>query len=953
MEEDLQHNEPGDALNLKWVVGFNKDIVNGVHNLTSEDRTEIFYTAAHTGVIYNYETREQRLLQGHCNQVNCCVVSPDKKWIITADRGKDSLMVVWDSLTATPVRTIFSPHGEGVHRIDVSSDGRFIATLSNSFPQEIAIWDWSAEAEETEELMIVAGDIPNTHDPEHPERLHHSIRFNPSNSFEFASNSSESVLFWQWDDSEQTLKYEDNEKEMKFFFRQKMEPLTQTVFIPDTSQAVSGTKNGRIVVWDVNNLMESEDAVDSRKPIKVVQLVNREVTFLLTQGEYLVVGSRDGAVRFYDKRYTVEAWFEHISAENITSISFANLPPRRSTDELSKVLNSEDSYSPEKDSGFACPDFVVASNNAKIISLKSTYFEEVPPVGEENFVQGETLIKGMKYPVLCCALHPKKPLMALAGGRHDSKNYIHIWNYETRTMEKDSSLKSEKTPEDENAQPLCMEYSSEGNFLCVGLSNGNFLLLDAENPDKSRQDIIKYTENPKAVVKIAFSPDGNAMAIAEVNHRVTLFRWEYRRGNPDLNKEWVFCGSHKSHYKQVTGICFGESVDEKEETVLRLFTVGDDRKLIEYDTSSTDTTQLQIVSMNKIEQECKPTNVVWYPVSTGEDLLLTINDAHKIKLWNPNNKDCRLTCLGPTSGGAVTKIKLVSRQKEARTAIDEPDYYLAYSTDEKIIGLIKMPVDGNPNKNMGLIGHPGKISDIVVSADQRHLFTAGREDLCVNMWEIDADSLERQVLLGGEGMEPFEEMIEGGKYGKPYKDMKDFFYYSQIRSKTENTTKTRKLEGSVPLDEVGYLMSAMGYYPSKYEIENMKNEVKYSKFTETGKTIDSLDIDTLLKVFVNHRPVYADGEEEIKEAFNLISSNIGAIPKEDLFDLLKREGEPMNDKELRSCLESLLPESEGNPEDQIPNEVTPEFFIEKILGFEEIAEEEFEGESQIIEVETE
>ena len=68
-----------DAMNLKWVIGFNKDIINGVHNLTSDDRTEIFYSAAHTGVIYNYETREQKLLQGHCNKISCCTISSDKR----------------------------------------------------------------------------------------------------------------------------------------------------------------------------------------------------------------------------------------------------------------------------------------------------------------------------------------------------------------------------------------------------------------------------------------------------------------------------------------------------------------------------------------------------------------------------------------------------------------------------------------------------------------------------------------------------------------------------------------------------------------------------------------------------------------------------------------------------------------------------------------------------------
>jgi hypothetical protein len=67
MDEDFDfQNETSDGVNamvraiqnLKWVLGFNKDIIGGVHNLTSEDRTEIFYSTAHTGVIYNYETHE-------------------------------------------------------------------------------------------------------------------------------------------------------------------------------------------------------------------------------------------------------------------------------------------------------------------------------------------------------------------------------------------------------------------------------------------------------------------------------------------------------------------------------------------------------------------------------------------------------------------------------------------------------------------------------------------------------------------------------------------------------------------------------------------------------------------------------------------------------------------------------------------------------------------------------
>jgi hypothetical protein len=39
-------------------MGFNKDIDQGVHFLSDENRSEIFYTASHTGVIYDYMQKE-------------------------------------------------------------------------------------------------------------------------------------------------------------------------------------------------------------------------------------------------------------------------------------------------------------------------------------------------------------------------------------------------------------------------------------------------------------------------------------------------------------------------------------------------------------------------------------------------------------------------------------------------------------------------------------------------------------------------------------------------------------------------------------------------------------------------------------------------------------------------------------------------------------------------------
>jgi hypothetical protein len=71
---------------------------------------------------------------------------------------------------------------------------------------------------------------------------------------------------------------------------------------------------------------------------------------------------------------------------------------------------------------------------------------------------------------------------------------------------------------------------------------------------------------------------------------------------------------------------------------------------------------------------------------------------------------------------------------------------LAYATAKKVVGLIKLPVDGNPNKAMGLVAHPGKIQDLRVSGDNKFLFTCGGDDLSVAMWFMDVDAIDRQKL---------------------------------------------------------------------------------------------------------------------------------------------------------------------------------------------------------------
>ena len=41
-------------------------------------------------------------------------------------------------------------------------------------------------------------------------------------------------------------------------------------------------------------------------------------------------------------------------------------------------------------------------------------------------------------------------------------------------------------------------------------------------------------------------------------------------------------------------------------------------------------------------------------------------------------------------------------------------------------------------------------------------------------------------------------------------------------------------------------MCALGYFPTQLEIKNMTNEVRYSRFSETGEYVDRIGFDDLL-----------------------------------------------------------------------------------------------------------
>lgn len=119
-------------------------------------------------------------------------MSKDKRWIVTADAGAESIVVVWDSIAGVPMKTIASTHSRGIVSIDISSDALYIAALTGfalDTPQEVCLFEWSR------------GDIddPLLREQTMTSDAQHTIKFNGANHSELTTTGNRSVCYWNWD----------------------------------------------------------------------------------------------------------------------------------------------------------------------------------------------------------------------------------------------------------------------------------------------------------------------------------------------------------------------------------------------------------------------------------------------------------------------------------------------------------------------------------------------------------------------------------------------------------------------------------------------------------------------------------------------------------------------------------------------------------------------------------
>ena len=688
------------------------------------------------------------------------------------------------------------------------------------------------------------------------------IKFDPSSSQDIVTTGNKTVCFWNRSATDLDVYVG---KISQHDMGTSTAPFSSTIFLPGTGTALTTTKDGAAVFWETNtgSALKNVPKGSSLKTVsKVISLVESGINFATTTpAGYVVIACADGTVKFYDFSLRIEAWFEDLAAGPVNSISFAlqNCP-----------------YAPSEGgapgSKFWVPDFMVGTTDAFIVGVESIIFDEVRP--EDR--RGTLLMQGMTDYVSDVACHPSRSLAAFSS----YNGSLQIWDYnmkllmnlrEFNTFDKANDVRDSAEARLEALnflKPQCIAFEPKGEFLVVGFTSGHVKFLDVN----TLEDIASFAPTFDTVKNLKFSPSGIYLTCSDDSNHVLLFKKSSEVDPSTLGDEagkdqkiYIYLGRTHSHESKITGLEFGYR-----EGMETLVSVGEDRKCVEYDlemcTVINGICTIQDDRSLSLDLTARPSALIWSSVGTSnlEDKFMVANDEFKLKEYNLDSKQCRRTTLSPTYGGpVVTMLPLLD-------AAGQVNHY-AYATGHKVIGVGTLPSSGNPAEVTGLVAHPGYISSIATSFDGTFVFSCGGNDLSVNMWAVDTASLTPATSkTRSEEMGSFYSLLDGGEGGELYDDIANYFYYSQLRSQGEDAMEERRITGKIPVTEIPSVMRAVGFYPSEEQVTNMMNEVKYKDFLTTGELGDSINLDELIKLYINHRPVIPLSNHQVISAFETI-----------------------------------------------------------------------------------
>ncbi|CAM9681994.1 unnamed protein product [Heterosigma akashiwo] len=910
------------------------------------------------------------------------------------------MVVIWDATSASPVKHL-QPKHPGAFRaaLDLSPDAMFVVTLSetrgqedggplagtpSAEPQQVALWEWTADREDP----LHVAEVDNLDDAQR------CVRFNPANVRQIVTNGDRKTIFWSW--AEGSLQgYLPRVSKRDFL--QGIGRLTCSCFLPDTMQAITANTDGDVVVWD-GSLAATDDGEEPLASVACDQAgaaerarcaawppVLRDRYLCVAAAAPSVAAPRPLARRAAPRKapaappapppssnlhgppppflvavgeqvlrlpVRLEAWFETWTRAPCSATFHPTPSPRGWARPLAA------------NPAFQCPDFVAATSRAYIVGAQAAQFEEVDP-GRRR---GTVLVQGAADQLAGIACHPRLPRLLLCCYSGD----VQLWDHQDKTLLMARAFDASKF------RPQCAAFHPRGTCLALGFTSGALKLVDPQ----TLEDCCLFRVSAQPILEVRFSPGGRYMACYDAGFHVALWRYtldaeaeaalaqeeQYLQDKLGpaarlMRQGWEYIGRHRSHTMAITGLEFGLREDGR----TALASAAEDRTLVEYDLegSSLEAGLLLLDQARgegapaRVEQVARPTCLAWHPLlgEDYEDRVVTANDEFKLRQWNGDNRSFRRMSLGPTFGGPLNRL-----MSAEAVPVPAPSGFMAYTTAEKVIGLLALPLDGDPASAVGLIAHPGPISGPLLRATLAVL--AGRRDLSVNMgrgpvsvlslrymWEHrpPARLTVRQPPLppggggGGAGAPGRARPLHGpagGGGGAAHRELVDYFYYCQLRAQGEDTTEERRAEGRVKLAELPNLMRALGHYPSEAAVAEMVAEVKYSRFTATGRCWRTWTFRLRSGGFSSTTAGAARGDGAHRAGLRGAQRGrvrrrpSGLAPPHER--PAERRGAP-GEEDLKNCLQSLVGERRGSG--RAVSAAGSRQFAEDILGFEDYEED--------------
>ena len=570
--DKLNEVQMHEELKLEWTYGFSPAC--GVHALSPQ---LLFYVASNVAVLFDITHRKQTLLRsGHNAPITAVAIgsvgnTSNGRIVATADDSER--ICVWNvhskcgahDATASLKHTILHG-GNACNSVAISPDGNFIGALlvcSEEFEgegqlhvlaQRLKVWDLRLNRRRpfaSTSKVVTSGGNVNVADG----YLHTSLEFSPTpirsddgSISELVSNNPSEVCFWKLfggdeeneeGESESLLKLSVSRPSISKQANALFAPnqFLRTAFLPGSTQVLTSTKSGDIVVWDYLRSIRADlvgnNGSEDRVFVKSIQSVKKgKVVDIRIFENHIVVAGKDEII-FYDFELRLETWFDCSCVGIGQIIGFDVVLPTRKC----KSLHG--------------PAIVVATNEKKISlaslsnhSEKYLLFQPLVEVIDDFGVSINFQASGKKFAV------------AYPTGK------IQVWDVLDHSLLLSHSI-------DIHGHLNVIKYleSPEStNVLAVGTTFGKLYLIGFED-DKHTAQILSSGDNSKVAV-INSSSDGKWIAIAKANGHIALYQRCVIGGLPtnadnnSFTSRWKFeyIDRYKCHSADVISLdFFGES----------------------------------------------------------------------------------------------------------------------------------------------------------------------------------------------------------------------------------------------------------------------------------------------------------------------------------------------------------------------------------------------------------